>query len=264
MRTVRRPAVAGTFYPAQPDRLRQVVREAFTAAGPRPDGAVAPKALVVPHAGYVYSGSTAAAAYRWVEPLRDVIERVVLLGPSHHHWIPAMALPSADAFDSPLGTVPVDDEARKVALTLPRVVVDDRAHALEHSLEVQLPFLQTVLDDFSLLPIAVGDVTGAEVAAVIGELWGGSETLIVVSTDLSHYHPYDVAVERDGGTAAIIVAMKPDALDDGDACGVRPLRGLLEAAVTRALGVQQIALCNSGDTAGDRRRVVGYGAFAVA
>ncbi len=264
MAAIRPAAVAGAFYPASESAVRRAIDESFARSVARPADAPIPKALIVPHAGYVYSGPVAASAYRWLEGARSVVERVVLLGPSHRHWFSGVAVPSADAFETPLGLVSVDAEGRAAALRLPGVRVDDRAHDLEHSLEVQLPFLQTVLDDFTLVPLSVGDADPSEVANVIDALWGGPETLVVVSTDLSHYHPYEVADRIDSGTASVVVAMEPEAIADDDACGARPLRALLEVANRRRLGTALLDLRNSGDTSGDRKRVVGYGAFIVA
>jgi hypothetical protein len=260
---VRPPAVAGSFYPGAPDTLRAALRQAFAEAViPTADGVV-PKALVVPHAGYMYSGAIAASAYARIIPARTTIRRIVLLGPSHRVYVRGLAVPGVDAFRTPLGLVPIDAEGRDLALGLPGVRVDDRAHAQEHSLEVQLPFLQSVLDEFTLLPFSVGDASVDEVAAVLEASWGGPETLVVISTDLSHYHRYDDATRLDARTAAAIVACRPDAVDDHDACGAYPLRGLLRVASDRGLSVEKLDLRNSGDTAGDRHRVVGYGAFAV-
>ena len=261
--TVRPPAVAGTFYPSSPAEVRRALRDAFADAVPRPVDAPIPEAIVVPHAGFVYSGAIAASAYERIAPAGATIRRVVLLGPSHHVPVQGLAVSSADAFETPLGLVPIDAAARSRVLDLPAVYGDDRAHAFEHSLEVQLPFLQSVLDDFTLLPMSVGDATPEEVARVLDACWGGPETLMVISTDLSHYHSYDDAVALDAHTAAAIVAGRPDALRDVDACGARPARGLLRCALERGLSVEQLDLRNSGDTAGDRHRVVGYGAFAV-
>lgn len=260
---VRPPAVAGMFYPSDPAELRRVIAHAFARSAPAPQNAPAPKALITPHAGYPYSGPIAASAFRRVEPARHQIERVVLLGPSHRVWVRGMAVPSADAFDTPLGTVTIDADLRAAIIGMPGVVVDDEPHRQEHSLEVELPFLQTVLDDFTLLPLSVGDAGTDEVADVLDRVWGGGETLIVISTDLSHYHAYRTAVRLDARTAASIVAADPDAIGDRDACGARPLRGLLRAATNRGLRVEQVDVRNSGDTAGDRDRVVGYGAFTV-
>ena len=261
--SVRPPAVAGTFYPAQPDALLEALRASFAGACPPEEGAPVPKALVVPHAGYVYSGPIAASAYLRLQPARSVIRRVVLLGPSHRVPLDGLAVPSSGAFATPLGAVPVADDARAAALALPRVSVQDLAHAAEHSLEVQLPFLQVVLDSFEVLPLAVGRGRPEDVAAVLDALWGGPETVILASTDLSHYRRYDEAREQDRRTAEAIVAADPEAIGDLDACGSHALRGLLAAARARHLAVEQIDLRSSGDTAGDRARVVGYGAFAV-
>lgn len=262
MKTLVRPAaVAGTFYPADPQELESEV-DAFLDV-PVPSDESPPKALIVPHAGYVYSGATAGAAYARLKPLRGATQRVVVLGPAHRVWVDGIAVSSADAFATPLGIVPVDDALRRRALAFPLVQVGDRAHASEHALEVQLPFLQRVLGDFRVLPLVVGDASTDDVAQVIDALWGGNETLIVVSSDLSHYHDYDTARRLDARTAAAIVAGDGDAIRDDDACGARPVRGLLEAARHHGLGVRLIDLRTSGDTAGDRDSVVGYGAFAL-
>ena len=259
----RRPAVAGTFYPADPVELRRSIRTAFAGAAPSPPDAAPPKALIVPHAGYVYSGAIAASAFARIAPSHQRIERVVLLGPSHRVPLRGMAVPSVDSFETPLGGVPIDAEMRAVVLALPAVATDDEPHRLEHSLEVELPFLQTVLDDIRLLPVSVGDATTDEVATVLDAAWAGPETLIVISTDLSHYHHYGEAIRLDARTAAAIVAADHHAIGDRDACGSRPLRGMLRAVAARKLTVEQLDLRNSGDTAGDRNRVVGYGAFAI-
>jgi AmmeMemoRadiSam system protein B len=261
--SVRPPAVAGSFYPGTPDSLRQALRQAFTDAVIPAAEAPVPKALVVPHAGYVYSGAIAASAYARIIPARSTIRRVVLLGPSHRVYVRGLAVPSVDAFRTPLGVVPIDVGGRALALELAGVRVDDRAHADEHSLEVQLPFLQSVIDDFTLLPFCVGDATTDEVAAVLEACWGGPETLVVISTDLSHYHQYADATRLDARTAAAIVDCRPGAVDDHDACGAYPLRGLLQVVGRYGYSVEQLDLRNSGDTAGDHHRVVGYGAFAV-
>jgi AmmeMemoRadiSam system protein B len=260
---VRPPAVAGTFYPARPDALCEALRHAVAGAQPAPDGAPVPEALIVPHAGYIYSGPIAASAYLRLVPARSAIRRVVLLGPSHRVPLQGMAVPSSSAFATPLGLVPVDDGARRTALSLPAVTVQDLPHAAEHSLEVQLPFLQSVLGSFEVLPVTVGRGRPDEVADVLDALWGGPETVLVVSTDLSHYHPYEEARELDRRTASAIVAADAQAIGDVDACGSHALRGLLTAVRRRRLRVEQIDLRSSGDTAGDHDRVVGYGAFAV-
>jgi AmmeMemoRadiSam system protein B len=262
-RRVRPPAVAGTFYPGSPDALGAALRTAFADAVVPTTGAAIPKALVVPHAGYVYSGAIAASAYARIIPARSTIRRVVMLGPSHRVYVRGLAVPSVDAFRTPLGIVPIDANVRESVLELPGVQVDDRAHALEHSLEVQLPFLQSVLGDFALVPFSVGDATADEVSAVLEACWGGPETLVVISTDLSHYHRYADAVRLDARTAAAIVACRPGAVEDHDACGAHPLRGLLQFVAEYGYSIEQVDLRNSGDTAGDHDRVVGYGAFAI-
>ncbi|MHB1311174.1 MAG: AmmeMemoRadiSam system protein B [Gemmatimonadaceae bacterium] len=253
---MRPPAVAGTFYPGD-RRVLAASIDAMLGSGVRHPGR--PKALVVPHAGYVYSGPIAASAYLQLrEPFPT---RVVLLGPSHFEPVRGMALPSADAFATPLGDVPVDAAAVDALAGAAGVVTAAAAHRWEHSLEVQLPFLQRILPGFTLLPLSVGQPRVDDVAAVLDTLWGGDETLIVVSTDLSHYLPYEDARTVDARTARAILA-RDAAIDDEQACGSYGLRGLLLVAHRRTLSVVQLDLRNSGDTAGDRSRVVGYGAFA--
>jgi MEMO1 family protein len=259
--TVRPAAVAGMFYPGSPGVLSAAVQGYLAESRPAPESTALPKAVLVPHAGYVYSGPVAAPAYRRLAAGRGRIRRVVLLGPVHRVPIRGLALPAADAFATPLGTVPVDTDAASRALDLPHVHRSESAHALEHSLEVQLPFLQTVLDDFHIVPFAVGDATAEEVAAVIDRLWGGDETLIVVSSDLSHYHPYAAARQIDRGTAAAILALD-STLDHEQACGATPINGFALCARRRGLSPELIDLRNSGDTAGDKSRVVGYAAVA--
>ncbi len=264
MLIVRPAAVAGMFYPGAPAVLQASVR-ALLAAAPRPaaDTHVWPKALIVPHAGYIYSGPIAASAYARLLPDCARIRRVVLLGPVHRVPIRGLALPGAERFATPLGPVAIDRDAVARLLALPQVREDEAAHSLEHSLEVQLPFLQTVLDDFTLVPLAVGDASAVEVAQVIEQVWGGPETLIVVSSDLSHYHPYDEAVDIDRSTADEIIALA-NTLDHEQACGATPVNGLALCARRHDLEPELIDLRNSGDTAGDRSRVVGYASFAFA
>ncbi len=266
-RNVRLPAVADVFYPASPDRLHGVIRDALAgatreAAGPGEGGRV-PKAIIAPHAGYVYSGSVAASAYARLAPGRGTIERVVLLGPAHLVALDVVATSNADAFATPLGEVAVDVEGRKSALSCPRVVVDDRAHAREHSLEVHLPFIQVVLGGVLVLPLVVGEVPAAVVADVLDAVWGDAGTLVVASTDLSHYHDHATATALDQETAAAIVARRPGGVGFDRACGVFAVRGLLEAACRHHLEVEMVDLRTSGDTAGNRDRVVGYGAFVL-
>ena len=261
MVSIRPAAVAGTFYPAS---QRDLAREVDDMLGHSAGGGLAPgfpKALIVPHAGYIYSGSVAAEAYARLRPARGIVHRVVLLGPCHREPVHGLALPDAAAFDTPLGRVPIDREAAASLAGLPQVVVSNAAHAEEHALEVQLPFLQRVLGEFNLVPLVVGAATPSQVAEVIEQLWGGEETLIVISSDLSHYHAYDEARAIDGGTARAILEFSTD-IDQEQACGATPVAGLLLAAKRHGLNVELLDLRNSGDTAGGRARVVGYGAFA--
>lgn len=263
-RSVRPAAFAGSFYPGAHGALEAAVR-GYLAAAPRPvRGEPAPKALIAPHAGYIYSGPVAASAYARLAARRGEITRVVLLGPSHRVFLRGLAAPDVDAFETPLGSVPVDRAWLARALALPQVQVLYRAHELEHSLEVHLPFLQVALDAFALVPLVVGDAAPAEVAEVLDALWGGDETLVVISSDLSHYESYEDARQMDEATARAIESLRPEAIDEHDACGRVPIQGLLVAARARGLGVRALDLRSSGDTAGPRDRVVGYGAFAVA
>lgn len=256
--TVRPPAVAGMFYPAARDQLRTDVLGYLAGV---PETGPAPKAVVVPHAGLMYSGPIAAAAYGRLRSAATALRRIVLIGPSHRVAFRGVAVPSAGAFASPLGVVAIDAAARRDVMDDPAVVTSDRAHAFEHSLEVQLPFLQSVLRDFTLLPMVAGEAGAEAVACVLDRVWGAAETLIVVSTDLSHYHGYEEARVLDAATSRHILALQPD-LDGEDACGCVGLNGFLLAARRRGLVARQLDVRNSGDTAGDRTRVVGYGAFA--
>jgi len=262
MTTLRPAAVAGLFYPRTARALQAEVDHLLGQAAPNRPRFGFPKALVVPHAGYVYSGAVAAQAYDTLVPARGVVSRVVLLGPVHRVPVRGLALPGVEAFDTPLGPVPVDAAAIRELADLAQVVVSAAAHAQEHSLEVQLPFLQRVLGTFSVVPLAVGTAGVAEVADVLERLWGGRETLIVVSTDLSHYHAYALAQRVDAETLVRIVDRRSD-IDHEHACGATPLNGLLALARRKNLSVRRLAACNSGDTAGDRDRVVGYSAFAL-
>lgn len=259
MTTVRPPAVSGMFYPMDADILARDVRALLAAA--HPSSAPPPKALIVPHAGYVYSGAIAASAYATLREIAPRIRRVVLLGPTHRVAVRGLALPGADAFSTPLGIVEVDREAVQLIAHLPFVTISPQTHAQEHSLEVQLPFLQTVLTDFKVLPLAVGMATAEEVAQVLELLWGGEETLIVISSDLSHYLPYDTARSKDGATVQNILDLAPG-ISHEQACGATPINGLTLAARRHHLSPRLLDLRNSGDTAGPRDGVVGYAAFA--
>jgi AmmeMemoRadiSam system protein B len=257
--SMRPAAVAGLFYPADRGALARTVSD-LVGSAPR-NAAAVPKAIIAPHAGYVYSGPIAASAYALLAPARDTITRVVLLGPTHRVAVRGLALPSVSRFVTPLGPVEIDGQAREALKKLPQVVVRDDAHALEHSLEVHLPFLQTVLREFKLVPLAVGHAGAPEVAAVLDALWGGRETLIVVSSDLSHYLAYDKARNVDRSTSEAILALRTDVRHE-QACGATPVCGLALTAQSRKLRPELLDLRNSGDTAGDKSRVVGYGAFA--
>lgn len=264
MSAVRQPAVAGAFYPGEGQALAGTVASLLAAAhaeAPADAASAAPKVLIVPHAGYIYSGPMAARAYARLAGVRATVRRVVLLGPVHRVPVRGLALPGATAFATPLGEIDIDQDAVATLAGLRQVVVSPAAHALEHSLEVQLPFLQTILDDFKLLPLAVGDATPAEVAQVLEALWGGPETLIVISSDLSHYLPYRSAQAIDRDTVDHILALQGP-LTHEQACGGTPINGLLLAARQHHLQPQLLGLCNSGDTAGDQQRVVGYAAIA--
>ena len=256
----RLPAVAGLFYPADPHSLHAQVAGFLASAVPG-EVVTAPKAVVVPHAGYIYSGAVAASAYSELTRRRDVIRRVLILCPTHRVYVRGMAVPASQSFVTPLGAVAVDRDAWLAASALPGVVVDDRPHAEEHAIEVQLPFLQSTLDHFTILPIAVGDAEPQQVAAVLEALWGGPETLIVISSDLSHYLSYDQARSTDADTIARILALAWP-LPDRSACGARGINGLLLAARDHNLVPTLVDARNSGDTAGDRSRVVGYASIA--
>lgn len=249
------------FYPGNRGELARTVAELLGAAASVAPERPAPKAIIAPHAGYIYSGPIAASVYALLAPARQTIRRVVLLGPTHRVAVRGLALPGVAAFATPLGAVPIDSEAVEALRGLPQVCVSAEAHALEHSLEVHLPFLQNVLERFTLVPLAVGRAEAHTVAEVIDVLWGGPETLIVVSSDLSHYLPYQDAQAVDRSTAKAILGLAPD-ISHEQACGATPVTGLTHAARRRGLNPELIDLRNSGDTAGDKQRVVGYGSFA--
>ena len=249
-------AVAGLFYPADPVRLQTEVLELLGAAAPA--SRVMPKALIAPHAGYVYSGRVAGAAFAKLRARAQTITRVVLIGPAHYVHLSGIAAPRVEAFETPLGRVFVDTET---CSQLGRFVTQtDAPHEPEHALEVEMPFLQTVLSSFQLVPLVVGDAAPQEVAHLLRQLWDGPETLIVVSSDLSHYHSYETARRLDLSTAEAIERGEWVSLGASRACGWVAVAGLLIETQHRGLGAYRLALCNSGDTAGSRDRVVGYGA----
>ena len=260
MTTIRPAAVAGMFYPDNPIVLKQTLADLLASARTNALPSV-PKALIVPHAGYIYSGPVAASAYARLSELRGRIRRVVLLGPTHRVYVRGLALPEADRFATPLGEVQLDREGMQLLSALPQVTRSAAAHETEHSLEVQLPFLQQVLGDFRLLPLAVGETTATEVAEVLEKVWGGDETLIVISSDLSHFLPDALARQVDGGTVEDILALNSH-LNHEQACGATPINGLLLAAQRHGLHAVKLDVRNSSETAGDPERVVGYAAFA--
>ncbi|PVE21649.1 AmmeMemoRadiSam system protein B [Microvirga sp. KLBC 81] len=256
---VRPAAVAGRFYPGSPHQLRTTVDELLGRARIAP--VAAPKAIIVPHAGYIYSGEVAATAFALLRPHADTITRVVPIGPAHYVPFRGLALPTMDVFETPLGIVPLARDAATVLADLAPVVRADAPHEPEHALEVELPFLQSVLRSFELVPLLTGDAAPEEVASVLDRLWGGPETLIVVSSDLSHFHDYEAARRLDAVTADFVERGDWASLGPDNACGYLAIAGLLIEMNRRGLGVQRLALANSGDTAGTRDRVVGYGAW---
>ncbi len=260
---VRPPAVAGTFYPVDRAELGAMVRSLIRDAlnqGHRPQQDI-PKVIIAPHAGYIYSGPIAASVYARLGPARNRIKRVVLLGPTHRVAVRGLAVPSHAAFQTPLGSVPLDRALINELKRLPQVREFDQTHAAEHSLEVHLPFLQQTFADFRLVPIVVGDAEPNEVAAVLQAAWGGPETLIVISSDLSHYHDYATAQSLDAATSSAITELRLDGVSDVGACGRMPIRGFLLLARQIGMAATAIDVRNSGDTAGPRDRVVGYGAY---
>jgi len=258
-KTIRKPAVAGYFYPSDASELKSDIQKYLSKikeTGPMP------KALIAPHAGYTYSGPVAATVYGRLRDNKDKIQRVVLFGPSHKVAFYGLAAPTSLYFETPLGKIPIDQESIKTIQNLSQVIVSDEAHAQEHSLEVHLPFLQEILGEFKLVPLVVGDAEPNQVGEVLEKLWGGSETLIVISSDLSHYHDYKTAQKLDKATCQAIENLRPQDLKYDSACGRNPVNGLLYISKTKDLKVETIDLRNSGDTAGSKDQVVGYGSWA--
>ncbi|MDE2071023.1 MAG: AmmeMemoRadiSam system protein B [Gammaproteobacteria bacterium] len=256
---VRAPAVAGLFYPGDAGALRAQLAQLLA---DNPASGAPPKALIAPHAGYVYSGAIAARAYNRLASHKATIHRVALLGPAHRVPLHGLALPAADIFRTPLGDIELNQDALALLAGLPQVTRSAAAHAQEHSLEVHLPFLQALLENFTLVPLLVGWADAKEIGSVLNLLWGGGETLIIISSDLSHYHDYATAQRLDADTARRIETLQFP-IPDEQACGAHPINGLLSVAQARHLRVERLDLRNSGDTAGDRQRVVGYGAWAL-
>ena len=260
---VRPPAVASLFYPGDARALAEEVSSYLDRTQEAPLAPGFPKALIVPHAGFIYSGPVAASAYDRLRPARGIVRRVVILGPCHRVPVHGLALPRAKAFDTPLGRIPLDEETLASIRSMPQVVESAATHAEEHALEVQLPFLQRVLGEFSLVPLVVGDAAPEKVAEVLERLWGGIETLIVISSDLSHYHSYEVAREIDDATVQAILGFDAGICHE-QACGATPVAGMLIAARRKGLAPKLLDCRNSGDTAGEKDRVVGYASFALA
>lgn len=260
MRTVRQPAVSGTFYPDDPDQLRSLVREFIRTD---PTDSKSPKAIIAPHAGYVYSGRVAGIAYAQLTNDKDIIRRVVLIGPSHRKSFSGIALTSADQFESPLGTIAIDKKTNLLLSELPFAQIDDSAHENEHCLEVHLPFIQEALTNTTLVPIVVGQATTEEIMELIKAVWDPPETIVVISSDLSHYLSYDDAKQFDDETSEILERLEWTKLTHERACGASPICGLLHFAEINGLTAKTLALQNSGDTAGPKDNVVGYGAYAI-
>ena len=262
MQAVRPPAVAGLFYPAERQLLAASVERFLEGVEAARD--MRARAVIAPHAGYVYSGRIAGAAFAAVRRAAATVTRAVVIGPAHYVPFRGIALSTASAFETPLGRVPVDPAASAALAALPFVHAHDTAHAPEHALEVELPFLQALVRDFLFVPLVVGDAQPQEVSEVLARLWGNDETLIVISSDLSHYHDYATAQRLDAATAHTIEQGEWDRLGPQNACGFLPIAGLLPEAARRNLQARRLALANSGDSAGERARVVGYGAWAFA
>ena len=270
-KNIRSPAVASMFYPGNATELRKSVRSFLHEADAeknafqfKKDENSSLRALIVPHAGYSYSGKIAASAYRLLQQNQQQFKRVLLLGPAHRVWLQGAAFPESDVFETPLGGIKLDKtRMKKMLAEFPWISVSEKVHAEEHCLEVQLPFLQETLVDFELLPLVVGETKTEQLAEIIQQFSADLETLIVISTDLSHFHDYQTAQQKDARTANAIELLDPQRLFPEDACGAYPLRGALAAASKNKWKVQRLGLCNSGDTAGDYGRVVGYGAWAL-
>ena len=256
----RAPAVAGSFYPDEPRELQASVQSYLDLVQ---DQGKVPKAIIVPHAGYIYSGVVAASAYIRLLPAANVIKRVVLIGPSHHVGFQGIALSQVEAYTTPLGVVNLDKDANQRLLKLPFVGISEPAHVHDHCLEVQLPFLQTVLNKFDLVPIITGVASAEQVAAALAEIWGDEETLVVVSSDLSHYLSYSQAQQKDKITSELIENLHYQEIGTDAACGAVPISGLLKLLEIKSLTIKSIDLRNSGDTSGNKQRVVGYGAYVV-
>ncbi len=260
MQAIRPPAVAGMFYPNDESALQTLVNS-FLKAIPPSNNNEAPKAIIAPHAGYIYSGAIAANVYAQLQPVSQRIKQVMLLGPSHREPLQGLATSSATYFSTPLGNVALNKTLIEKVQQFSQVTLFDKAHAAEHSLEVQLPFLQTIFNDFKLVPLVVGNATSLQVCEILNSLWEEKETLIVVSSDLSHYLDYETACQMDKRTSQAIEDLNPKDIHYEHACGCNPINGLLSLAKQKGWQAKTIDLRNSGDTAGSKDRVVGYGAY---
>lgn len=258
--SIRPTAVAGSFYPKQASELNTMLDKYLSLETVK---IASPKAIIAPHAGYIYSGLTAASIYSNVEQIKDKVRRVVLLGPTHRVYVKGIALPTNTHFASPLGNVTLDTQSLNKISKHSFVHYIDEAHEQEHSLEVHIPFLQKVLSDFVLSPILIGEASPGQVAIILNELWGGEETLIVISSDLSHFHDYETAAKTDNKTTQLIENFDYEHIGSKQACGCMPMRGLLKLAQEKNMSIKTIDVRNSGDTAGTKDRVVGYGAYAL-
>ncbi len=259
----RNAAVAGQFYPSDPVMLQSDVNQYLNnASNFSKTLSPAPKAYIVPHAGYIYSGEIAANAYNQLKIHPELITKVILLGPAHQVPFSGIAYSSANYFNTPLGAVPVNNSVINKIKHLNFVVCNNAAHKQEHSLEVQLPFLQTVLNKFTVVPLVIGDCSSQDVAIILEQLWGGKDTVIIISSDLSHFNTYQIAQELDKNTSKAISLLQPEKIHYHHACGRTPVNGLLRIAKKKKLKVSVLDVRNSGDTAGDKNRVVGYGSYS--
>ena len=263
MTQIRPAAVAGMFYAAESAALQRDVTAMLEAAGTGTTTAPPPRVLIAPHAGYIYSGAAAAKAYARLKPWRNQISRVAIMGPAHRVPVTGLGVSSMDAFETPLGTIPIDRQEVAHLSGLPQITVSDRAHGPEHSIEVHLPFLQAVLAEFQVVPLVVGDANTEQVRQVIERWWDADDTLIIISTDLSHFLDYDTARTVDGLTDEWIRHFDYESIGPEHACGCRPLNGMLQLARERQADIERLMLCNSGDTAGSHDRVVGYASYAL-
>ncbi len=259
MSLVRQPSVANQFYPANVLELEAQIDQYLSV-----DATTAiPKAIIVPHAGYIYSGGIAGQVFSNIIKVADQIKRVVLFGPAHRWGFRGVASSDVDYFLTPLGSIPVDKALQQFAVEEAGVLLEERAFDGEHCLEVQLPFLQKTLNDFKILPLIIGDCESDKVVSLMEALWGEEDTLIVISSDLSHFLDYDHCVAKDRRTADAINEKKYQTLDYHDACGRTGVKAVLKIAQEKQLTVEEVAICNSGDTAGNKERVVGYGGWLI-